>query len=112
MPNGLWWRTPSSCAKWYVAIRFRAASVIGGTQLIDVATERDHLLGLSYSPRLYVAHINVWNKHGANVTAVEALKKVILDRLSAELRPADKDVYYKKHSEHDGWEEAVQSAKP
>jgi len=39
---------------------------------------------------------------------VEVLEKMMLERLSPELRPRSKtEYYYKKHSEHEGWEEAV-----
>ncbi|KAL9109876.1 MAG: hypothetical protein Q9227_005579 [Pyrenula ochraceoflavens] len=79
----------------------------GGELQAAVQSEHDHILGLSYSPRLYVAHINVWNKRGENAATIKGLKEVILDRLSAEFRPAEKDVYYKKHSEHEGWQEAI-----
>lgn len=69
--------------------------------------EHDHILGLTYSPRLYVSHIGIWNKQGNNSKAVDLLKATVLDRLSAELKPTEKDVYYKRHNDHEGWEQAV-----
>ena len=70
--------------------------------------ERDHILGISYSPRLYVAHISIWTKHGRNCASIDALQRTVVARLSPELRPkSDADYYYKKHSDHDGWDEAV-----
>lgn len=73
-------------------------------------SERDHVLGLSWSPRLFVAHISIWTKQGANKASVEILQRTILSRLSDDLKPAiPSDYYYKKHSEHDGWPEAVKS---
>lgn len=63
---------------------------------------------MSYSPRVYWVHITVWNKQGDNVRAREILEQTILDRLSPDLKPqSDRDHYYKKHSDHDGWAEAV-----
>lgn len=73
--------------------------------------EHDHILGLTYSPRLYQSHITIWNKYGNSAKSVELLKSVLLERLSPELKPAEKDVYYKKHSEKEGWGEAVRAAK-
>lgn len=73
--------------------------------------ERDHILGISYSPRLYVAHISIWTKHGRNRASIAALQRTVVARLSPELRPkSDADYYYKKHSDHDGWSEVVAPA--
>lgn len=85
--------------------------VLGGELQAAVASERDHILGISYSPRLYYAHISIWTKCGANRRSIETLQRTIVSRLSPELRPnSEMDYYYKKHSDHDGWEEAVKSA--
>lgn len=55
--------------------------------------------------------ISVWNKRGSNKASVEALKDCIIERLSPELRPTDaKNYFYKKHSEHAGWEDIVRAA--
>ena len=57
-------------------------------------------------------HISVWTKQGSNRQSIEALEKTVLERLSVELRPkSSSDYYYKKHSEHEGWEQAVSAAK-
>lgn len=83
-----------------------------GMLLTMRCTERDHILGISYSPRLYVAHISIWTKQGANRQSIEALQKTVVSRLSPELQPkSEMDYYYKKHSQHEGWEEAVKSKK-
>lgn len=74
----------------------------------DLITERDHILGISYSPRLYYAHISIWTKRGDNQNSIKALQRVAVSRLSESLRPmSELDYYYKKHSDHDGWQEAV-----
>lgn len=76
------------------------------------AAERDHILGMSYSPRLYWAHITIWNKQGNNTKSIELLQQTVLDRLSPDLRPqSSREYYYKKHSDHEGWEEAIGKAK-
>ncbi|KAK5311210.1 hypothetical protein LTR70_008926 [Exophiala xenobiotica] len=82
--------------------------VCGGELQAVVARERDHILGISYSPRLYVAHISIWTKGGSNRKSIEALQKTIVSRLSPELQPkSEMDYYYKKHSDHEGWKEAM-----
>lgn len=70
------------------------------------------MLGISYSPRLYFAHISIWTKCGENRKSIAALQETIVSRLSPELRPASEmDYYYKRHADHDGWEEAVKPTK-
>ena len=69
--------------------------------------ERDHVLGVSYSVRPYNCHISVWNKHGANAASVAALEETIMERIEPELKPAAGTYSYKKHSEHEGFAEAV-----
>ncbi|KAF7507812.1 hypothetical protein GJ744_010113 [Endocarpon pusillum] len=68
---------------------------------------RDHVLGMSFSPRLYWVCVSIWLKKGDEKSA-SIVQKTVLERLSPELRPANESEYYfKKHSEHPGWEEAV-----
>ena len=89
-----------------------AIMVVGGELQVAVQGERDHVLGVSYSPRLYWAHISVWTKKGGNKKSVEALESTILERLSEDLRPKSaSEYYYKKHSDHEGWEEATRDVK-
>lgn len=81
---------------------------MGSVVLTIRAPERDHILGISYSPRLYTAHISIWTKKGDNKKSIEALQKTILSRLSEDLRPAsEEEYYYKKHSDHEGFGDAV-----
>ena len=69
---------------------------------------RDHVLGLTFTPRLYWVQVRVWVKKGGDETSRAVVQTTVLERLSPELRPAsDAEYYYKKHSEHDGWEDAV-----
>jgi Eukaryotic initiation factor 4E len=69
------------------------------------AGSRDAILGMSFAPRGLWVGVSVWLKSGDGWKTVE---RTILDRLTAELRPEnERDYYWKKHSEHEGWEEAV-----
>ena len=71
-------------------------------------TEHDHILGLSYSPRLYQAHISIWTQSGANKQSIAKLEQAVIDGLSEDLRPkSSMEYYYKMHREHEGFEEAV-----
>jgi Eukaryotic initiation factor 4E len=72
------------------------------------AGSRDHVLGMTFSPRLYWVHVSIWMKKGADLTSRAVLQKTVLERLSPELRPGgEAEYYYKMHCEHEGWEEAV-----
>lgn len=71
----------------------------------------DRVVGFSYSMRANSVLISVWNRLGSNKASVEALKDFIIERLSPELRPTEaKNYFYKKHSEHAGWEDIVKVA--
>lgn len=73
-------------------------------------SDRDHVLGISWSPRLFVAHISIWTKQGGNKASIETLQRTILSRLSEELRPAiPSDYYYKQHKDHVDFTAAVTS---
>ena len=86
--------------------------VVGGELQAALQEERDHVLGISYSPRLYWAHISVWTKKGDNARSWGLLERTVLERLSEELRPVGKgEYYYKRHCEHEGWEEVVRDVK-
>lgn len=88
-----------------------AIMVVGGELQVAVQGERDHVLGVSYSPRLYWAHVSVWTKKGGNKKSIELLESTILERLSEDLRPKSaSEYYYKKHSDHEGWEDATRLA--
>jgi hypothetical protein len=72
--------------------------------------ERDHVLGLSFSPRLYHAHISIWTQQGTNKASIEKMEHALLAGLSEDLRPRSAaDYYYKRHRDHDGFEEAIKA---
>lgn len=89
-----------------------AIMVVGGELQVAVQGEHDHVLGVSYSPRLYWAHISVWTKKGNSKRSIEQLESTVLERLSQDLKPRSvSEYYYKKHSEHEGWEEATKNVR-
>lgn len=69
-----------------------------------MSPERDHVLGISYSPRVYWAHISIWTSQGTNQASILSLEQAVLSGLSSEYRPKSaSEYYYKKHSDHEGW---------
>lgn len=63
-----------------------------------LSTERDHILGLSFSPRANVTHISIWTKHGDNQRSILLMERAILSGLSPDLRPKSPgDFNYRKH---------------
>ena len=53
----------------------------------------------------------MWNRDASNQKSVDAIKEVVLMELPEELRPGPTQIYYKKHSEHKGFSEAVAASK-
>ena len=75
-----------------------------------LGVERDHILGLSYSPRLYYAHISIWTKQGSNTRAIALLENAVLSGLSEDLKPQrtlKEECYYKRHEYHEGWKDVI-----
>ena len=75
----------------------------GGELQSAITPEHDHVLGMSFSPRLYWTHILIWTKQGNNKKSVDLLETTVLDRISPDLKPESGEYYYKKHSDRDGW---------
>ena len=77
--------------------------------------EHDHVVGVSISIRFNTQLISVWNKLGSNERSVKMLEKTIMDRLSPGLMPktfaSSSPCFYKRHAEHDGFQEAVDRSK-
>lgn len=80
--------------------------------------EHDHILGVSISIRFNTHLISVWNKLGSNEHSVKMLEQTINNRLSPELRPSDNksfvsssSYFYKRHADHEGFQEAVERAR-
>jgi len=71
----------------------------------------DDLCGLSYSVRFNSVLIMIWNRDGSNQKSIDGIRDVVLEKISPELKPKDSAIFYKKHSEHAGFDEAVAKAK-
>ena len=87
--------------------------VCGGELQSELAAnQRDHILGMSYSQRLYYPTISIWTKQGDNQKSIRLLTEGVIEGLAKEVRPQNKtDYYYKKHSEREGYAEAVSGVK-
>ncbi|KAI4282608.1 MAG: hypothetical protein L6R38_002800 [Xanthoria sp. 2 TBL-2021] len=82
-----------------------------GEQFSDAIQSGDDLCGLSFSRRFNSAHITIWNRRANFETSVNAIRDVVLAQLSDELKPKEGTYYYKAHSEHKGFDEAVAARK-
>jgi hypothetical protein len=72
---------------------------------------RDDLCGLSLSVRFNSNLITIWNRDGENEKTIQGILDVVLEKVSSEYEPKTGSYYYKKHSEHQGFQEAVAKAK-
>ncbi|KIW64660.1 hypothetical protein PV04_09578 [Phialophora macrospora] len=65
--------------------------------------ERDHILGVSFSPRANFTHISIWTKQGDNSRSILLLERAILTGLSSDLRPkSSADFNFRRHAEKIG----------
>jgi hypothetical protein len=51
---------------------------------------------------------------GSNKKSIELLEQTVLERISPDLKPESRGegYYYKKHSDHEGWKEAIATVAP
>ncbi|KAI4224814.1 MAG: hypothetical protein L6R36_004376 [Xanthoria steineri] len=82
-----------------------------GEQFSDAIQSGDDLCGLSFSRRFNSDHITIWNRRANFDTSVHAIRDVVLAQLSDELKPKEGTYYYKAHSEHKGFDEAIAARK-
>ncbi|KAJ9604323.1 hypothetical protein H2200_011157 [Cladophialophora chaetospira] len=81
---------------------------LGGELQSVIAQERDHILGVSFSPRNNFTHISIWTKQGDNQRSILLLERAILSGLSADLRPkSSADFNYRKHADKIGYTSGV-----
>ena len=72
----------------------------------------DDLCGVSLSVRFNSDLISIWTRDGTNQKTIDGILSVMLAKLSPSLAPKEKsNYYYKKHSEHKGFDEVVAKAK-
>ena len=74
-------------------------------------TTGDDICGLSFISRYNASHITIWNRDGSNEKSINAIRDTVLANISAEVKPKDENIFYKKHSDHAGFEEAVAKVK-
>ena len=72
--------------------------------------QEDDLCGLSLSIRFNSNLLTIWNRDGAATETISGILSVILSKISPELRPKEGSYYYKKHSEHASFNDAVAKA--
>lgn len=68
------------------------------------------MCGLTLSTRFNSDLIQIWTRDGNNTLTIDGIIKTVMDKLSPELKPKEGSYYYKKHSEHAGFAEAVSKA--
>lgn len=52
--------------------------------------------------------ISIWHRDASNEKSKDGILAVVLEKLSPELKPTQQShIYYKKHSTHPGFDEAV-----
>ncbi|KAK6508271.1 hypothetical protein TWF506_010367 [Arthrobotrys conoides] len=74
-----------------------------GEQLQEVVEKGDDICGVSMSVRFNSHLILIWNRDGSNQKSIDAILAKVLESLPEEMRPAQQNYYYKKHSEHKGY---------
>ncbi|KAI9757086.1 MAG: hypothetical protein M1815_002200 [Lichina confinis] len=74
-----------------------------GETLQEVVEQGDDICGVSLSIRFNSHMLSVWNRDGANQKSIDAILAVILAELPDNLKPSPQNYYYRKHSEHKGF---------
>ncbi|KAL9609002.1 MAG: hypothetical protein Q9167_006188 [Letrouitia subvulpina] len=83
-------------------------ALASGEQFADVIEQGDDLCGITLSRRFNSDLIMVWNRNADK--SVDGILSVILQKISLEVKPKDGSYYYKRHSEHNGFKEAIATA--
>jgi len=81
-----------------------------GEQFADALKGRDDICGLTYSTRFNSNLISIWNRDGNNQESIDGILAVVTATVNSDLIPKEGQYYYKKHSEHAGFHEAVAKA--
>ncbi|KAL9033137.1 MAG: hypothetical protein Q9214_007652 [Letrouitia sp. 1 TL-2023] len=82
-----------------------------GEQFADVIEQGDDLCGITLSRRFNSDLITVWNRNADKAKTIDGILSVILQKISPEVKPKHGSYYYKRHSEHNGFKEAIAAAK-
>ena len=71
----------------------------------------DDICGATFSARFHSHLITIWNRDGSNQLSIDNILATVMEKINPELKPKEGSYYYKKHSEHAGYEESVAGAK-
>lgn len=71
----------------------------------------DDICGVVYTTRFNANLITIWNRDGSNQASIDGILSTVISEVSDEVRPKDGSYFYKKHSQHAGFDEAVAKAK-
>lgn len=63
----------------------------------------DQLCGVGLSVRFSSHLISIWHRDASKQKSIDALLKMVLEELPAELQPKPDNYFYKKHSDHAGF---------
>ncbi|KAI4098082.1 MAG: hypothetical protein L6R37_006692 [Teloschistes peruensis] len=74
-----------------------------GEQMGGVVAQGDDICGATLSRRFNSDLIQIWNRRADLQPSVDAIRDVVLAKLSDELKPKEGTYYYKRHSEHAGF---------
>ncbi|KAI9846984.1 MAG: hypothetical protein M1837_003340 [Sclerophora amabilis] len=75
-----------------------------GEALGDVVEKGDDICGVTLSVRFNSHLISVWNRDGSNQKSIDAIAAKVVGELPEDMRPSQSSIYYKRHSEHKGFQ--------
>ncbi|KAI9158703.1 Eukaryotic translation initiation factor [Paramyrothecium foliicola] len=75
-----------------------------GEKLQSVLDESDQLCGVGLSVRFNSHLITIWHRDSSKQNSVDAILACVLEELPPELRPKADNYFYKKHSDHAGFQ--------
>ncbi|KAI9816864.1 MAG: hypothetical protein M1827_001509 [Pycnora praestabilis] len=91
---------------------FKEVMLMGiGETLQEVVEKGDDICAIGMSIRFNSNLITIWNRRGDNQKSIDAILALVLENISPALKPKETHYYYKKHSEHQGYAEAIAKAK-
>ena len=70
----------------------------------DRTTFKDDICGVSFRPRFASVLITIWNRDGDHSEGIERIAETVVRSMPDHLRPKEGSYYYKKHSEHEGFD--------
>ncbi|KAH8148359.1 uncharacterized protein LAJ45_07460 [Morchella importuna] len=82
-----------------------------GEILQEVVERGDDICGVSISVRFNSHLIMIWNRDGSNQKSIDAILARALESLPEDLKPAQQNYYYKKHSAHKSFKSGEEGAK-